>query len=108
MQHLCAALFLRNSNCKLDKVVAALMFWSDSTHLTNFGNAKLWPIYMLFENLSKYIRAKSNSGAEHHVAYIPSVSPIMMCKSSSETLSAAGFYSRPDLQIPRQMGNSKG
>ncbi|KAJ7455182.1 hypothetical protein FB451DRAFT_1049027 [Mycena latifolia] len=62
-------------NCKLEKVVAALMFWSDSTHLANFGNAKLWPIYMLFGNLSKYIRAKPNSGAEHHVAYIPSVSP---------------------------------
>ncbi|KAJ7185362.1 hypothetical protein C8R46DRAFT_377085 [Mycena filopes] len=49
------------------------MFWSDSTHLANFGNAKLWPIYMLFGNLSKYIRAKPNSGAEHHVAYIPSL-----------------------------------
>jgi hypothetical protein len=61
-------------DCKLEKVIAALMFWSDSTHLANFGTAKLWPIYMLFGNLSKYIRAKPNSGAEHHVAYIPSVS----------------------------------
>ncbi|KAJ7481275.1 hypothetical protein B0H11DRAFT_1724285 [Mycena galericulata] len=60
-------------NCKLEKVVAALMFWSDSTHLANFGNAKLWPVYMLFGNLSKYIRGKPNCGAEHHVAYIPSV-----------------------------------
>ncbi|KAK7007536.1 hypothetical protein R3P38DRAFT_2644843, partial [Favolaschia claudopus] len=59
-------------NCKLEKIVAALMFWSDSTHLANFGTAKLWPIYMLFGNLSKYLR-KPNSGAEHHVAYIPSL-----------------------------------
>ncbi|KAJ7837995.1 hypothetical protein B0H14DRAFT_2361983, partial [Mycena olivaceomarginata] len=59
-------------NCKLEKVVAALMFWSDSTHLANFGNAKLWPIYLLFGNLSKYLRTQP--GAEHHVAYIPSVS----------------------------------
>ncbi|KAJ7894119.1 hypothetical protein B0H13DRAFT_1624914 [Mycena leptocephala] len=59
---------------KLEKIVAALMFWSDSTHLANFGTAKLWPIYMRFGNLSKYIRAKPSSGAEHHVAYIPSVS----------------------------------
>ncbi|KAJ7762206.1 hypothetical protein B0H16DRAFT_1884179 [Mycena metata] len=59
--------------CKREKVIAALMFWSDSTHLANFGTAKLWPIYMLFGNLSKYIRAKPSAGAEHHVAYIPSV-----------------------------------
>ena len=40
--------------CKREKVVAALMFWSDATHLATFGTAKLWPIYMLFGNLSKY------------------------------------------------------
>ncbi|KAK7048901.1 hypothetical protein R3P38DRAFT_1880996 [Favolaschia claudopus] len=49
--------------------VSALMFWSDSTHLVNFGTAKLLPIYLLFRNLARYSR-KSNSGAEHHVAYI--------------------------------------
>ena len=42
--------------CKREKVVAALMFWSDATHLATFGTTKLWPIYMLFGNLSKYIR----------------------------------------------------
>jgi hypothetical protein len=60
--------------CSLEKVIAGLMFWSDSTHLTNFGTAKVWPLYMYFANLSKYIRAKPNSGACHHMAYIPSVS----------------------------------
>ncbi|KAJ3786451.1 hypothetical protein GGU10DRAFT_419733 [Lentinula aff. detonsa] len=60
-------------SCKREKVVAALMFWSDATHLANFGTAKLWPIYMLFGNLSKYIRASPNSGAVHHFAYIPSI-----------------------------------
>lgn len=60
-------------NCKLERVIASLMFWSDSTHLANFGTAKVWPIYMYLGNLSKYIRAKPNSGACHHVAYIPSV-----------------------------------
>jgi len=59
--------------CRLEKVVAALMFFSDSTHLTNFGTAKAWPIYMSFGNLSKYLRAKPGSGAYHHVAFIPSV-----------------------------------
>ncbi|KAF8873129.1 hypothetical protein BD779DRAFT_1613708 [Infundibulicybe gibba] len=58
--------------CKREKVVAALMFSSDATHLTDFGNAKAWPIYLMLENLTKYIRARPNSGAMHHLAYIPS------------------------------------
>ena len=41
--------------CKREKVIAVLMFWSDATHLATFGTAKLWPIYLLFGNLSKYI-----------------------------------------------------
>lgn len=61
--------------CKLEKVIAGLMFWSDSTHLTNFGTASVWPLYMYYANLSKYIRAKPNSGACHHMAYIPYASP---------------------------------
>jgi hypothetical protein len=60
--------------CQLEKVIAGLMFWSDSTHLTSFGTSSVWPVYMYFANLSKYIRAKPNSGACHHVAYIPYVS----------------------------------
>ena len=60
-------------DCKREKVVAALMFWSDSTHLANFGTAKLWPIYLLFGNVSKYIRGQPSSGACQHVAYIPSL-----------------------------------
>jgi hypothetical protein len=60
-------------DCKREKVVAALMFWSDGTHLANFGTAKLWPIYLFFGNVSKYIRGEPNSGACQHVAYIPSL-----------------------------------
>ena len=59
--------------CKLEKVIAALMFWSDATHLTNFRTAKLWPIYLFFGNLSKYIHLRPSSGACNHLAYIPSV-----------------------------------
>ena len=59
--------------CKLEKVIAALMFWSDATHLANFGTAKLWPIYLFFGNLSKYIHLQPSSGACNHLAYIPSV-----------------------------------
>ena len=62
-----------NPDCKLEKVIAACMVWSDGTHLANFGTAKLWPIYILFGNLSKYIRAQPTSGACLHLAYIPSL-----------------------------------
>ena len=60
-------------NCKREKIVAALMFWSDSTHLANFGTAKLWPIYMFLGNLSKYTRSHPTAHACHHLAYIPSL-----------------------------------
>lgn len=60
-------------NCTLEKTVAALMFWSDSTHLANFGTASMWPVYLFFGNLSQYIRSCPTSGACHHIAYIPSL-----------------------------------
>jgi hypothetical protein len=58
----------------LEVMILVLMLWSDSTHLTSFGTASLWPIYLFFGNLSKYIRCKPSSFAAHHLAYIPSVS----------------------------------
>jgi hypothetical protein len=64
----------REPGCDLPRVVVALMFWSDGTHLTNFGNAKLWPLYMFFGNESKYRRCKPSCGSCEHVAYFESVS----------------------------------
>ncbi|KAJ7024134.1 hypothetical protein C8F04DRAFT_1303331 [Mycena alexandri] len=32
----------------LETIIAAYMFYSDSTHLANFGNASLWPLYTFF------------------------------------------------------------
>jgi Plavaka transposase len=61
------------SNCKREKIIIGFMVWSDSTHLANFGTAKLWPIYFLFSGISKYIRSRPNSGACQHIAYIPSL-----------------------------------
>jgi hypothetical protein len=66
----------REPGCTLETVVAAIMLWSDSTHLANFGTASLWPIYAYFGNQSKYTRGKPTSFAAHHIAYIPSVSVI--------------------------------
>ena len=57
----------------LERVVASLMMWSDSTHLASFGDASLWPFYLYFGNQSKYPRGKPTSSACHHVAYIPTV-----------------------------------
>lgn len=58
----------------LEKVIVALMFWSDATQLAQFGTAKAWPLYLSFGNLSKYIRGQPRTCVAHHVAYIPSVS----------------------------------
>lgn len=58
----------------LPRCIAALMFWSDATHLAQFGQAKLWPIYLFFGNQSKWIRCKPSAHACHHVGYLPTVS----------------------------------
>lgn len=63
----------RIDNCQLERVVAGLMLWSDSTQLAQFGHPAAWPIYLFFGNLSKYIRASPASGACHPIAFIPSV-----------------------------------
>ena len=69
------------AGCNLETVIAAIMLWSDSTHLTSFGNATLWPIYLFLRNQSKYTCAKPTSFAVHHLTYIPKVSYYMayMC-----------------------------
>ncbi|KAL6302742.1 hypothetical protein BKA93DRAFT_827245 [Sparassis latifolia] len=57
--------------CDLPRAVVACMVWSDSTHLAEFGNASLWPVYLSFGNQSKYERGKPSAKACHHIAYIP-------------------------------------
>lgn len=59
---------------KPEPVVAGIISYSDSTHLTSFGTASLWPLYFFIGNQSKYPRAKPSSFAAHHVAYIPKAS----------------------------------
>lgn len=63
--------------CDLPRVVVALMFASDATHLTSFGQAKIWPLYMNFGNDSKYRRSKPSLHLCNHVAYFQRVSPII-------------------------------
>lgn len=66
-------------DCDLQRVVVALMFWSDATHLTNFGSAKLWPLYLFFGNESKYRRCKPSCNLCCHVAYFREVSHAIQC-----------------------------
>ena len=59
--------------CELERVIASLMFWSDSTHLASFGTASLWPVYLFFGNQTKSLRCKPHTASCHHIAYIPKV-----------------------------------
>ncbi|XP_006456998.1 hypothetical protein AGABI2DRAFT_47183, partial [Agaricus bisporus var. bisporus H97] len=59
--------------CTLETVVVPLFIYSDGTLLANFGTASLWPIYLWFGNLSKYVRSKPSAYSAHHLAYLPSV-----------------------------------
>ena len=59
--------------CQLTRVICAFMFWSDVTHLTAFGDAKVWPCYLYFGNESKYRRGKPTLNSCNHVAYFEKV-----------------------------------
>ena len=60
-------------DCELEMVIAPIMLWSESTHLTSFGHASLWPFYLYMGGLSKYTCMKPTSFAAHHFVYIPKV-----------------------------------
>ncbi|KAF6742404.1 hypothetical protein DFP72DRAFT_1081941 [Ephemerocybe angulata] len=57
------------ANNGLERVVIGLMFSSDSTTLTHFGDTTLWPCYLMFANESKYRRCEPNKRLCYHVAY---------------------------------------
>ncbi|KAI9059259.1 hypothetical protein FKP32DRAFT_1580468 [Trametes sanguinea] len=59
--------------CDLPRAIAALMFWSDATVVSQFGNQKAWPGYMYYGNQSKYTRARPTARAAHHIAYFMSL-----------------------------------
>ncbi|KAK0437054.1 hypothetical protein EV421DRAFT_1739254 [Armillaria borealis] len=61
----------------LENVVVPIMVYSDSTHLTNFGDASLWPGYFFIGLLSKYISAIPDAYAAHHFVYMPELPDII-------------------------------
>lgn len=84
--------------------VAAIMLYSDSTHLANFGSASLWPCYLYFGNQSKYERGKPSAYAAHHLIYIPTVSVSLVVYGVSD-----GKYIAPKRlsgPIPRSLSRT--
>lgn len=61
-----------------ERVAIGLMLASDSTQLTNFGSASVWPIYLMFANQPKLERVRPSCHAVHHLAYVPSVSVLVV------------------------------
>jgi len=67
-------------NSALERFIIRLLIWLDSTSLTQFRNAELWPIYLYIGNQSKYECAKPSSFSSHHLAYLLKViiSPVII------------------------------
>ena len=61
-------------DCQLERVIAGIMLWSDSTQLAQFSHASAWLVYLFFGNLSKYARHTPNTPTCHPIAFIPPVS----------------------------------
>ena len=57
----------------LEYAVVPILIHSDSTRLAQFGEASLWPIYLWFLCLSKYVRDRPAAFATMHLAYVPHV-----------------------------------
>ncbi|KAG2046144.1 hypothetical protein BDR06DRAFT_1014963 [Suillus hirtellus] len=84
----------RVPGCSLERVIAGLMFFSDATHLANFGTTKAWPLYLYFRNLTKYTQSLPQSGACHLVRFLPSLpDSIKDMLSSLSRISKTGMMS---------------
>lgn len=59
--------------CNLPRVIIGLMLGSDGTHLTDFSNAYLSPVYLAFGNESVRRRTSPKCAAFEHVAYFDKV-----------------------------------
>ena len=84
-------------------VVLGLMFASDSAQLMSFGSASVWPVYLMFANQPKQERVRPTCHVVHHLAYVPSVSALIvscpMCLTNSHCslvqISTAGINKSP-------------
>ena len=62
-------------------IALGIMLALDSTQLTNFGLASVWPVYLMFANQPKKDRVKPSCHTVHHLAYVPSVSSTYLIES---------------------------
>lgn len=59
--------------CELERVLLGMDLWSNTSHFNQFGQQKLWPVYMCFSNQPKWQRVNPNMGAWYDIAYMPEV-----------------------------------
>ena len=78
----------RTDGCKLERVIASLMLWSDSMQLAQFGHASAWLIYLSFRNLSKYVQNTSERGSCQPIAFIPLVGDLPTVLSNNAAVSS--------------------
>lgn len=101
---------LLGDNPDTEVAILALMLWSDSTHLTSFGMASLWPIYLFFGNILKYTWGKPTVHQAHHLAYVPSVNsnPDAIFRAYSYVPIAPQYHTRCISQSLRHCGKCRG
>ncbi|KAH9162305.1 hypothetical protein EDB89DRAFT_2079835 [Lactarius sanguifluus] len=68
-----------------ERVALGLMLASDSSQLTNFGSALVWPVYLMFANQSKQEQVRPSCHAVHHLAYVPSIGANFASRYLEET-----------------------
>jgi hypothetical protein len=90
-------------NCNAPRHIVGLMFASDATHLTSFGDASLWPLYLFFGNESKYRRCKPTCRLANHVAYFQKVPPFLCRLTFYSSFNSFQTLSK-NLQPTRQLG----
>ncbi|ESK81312.1 ubiquitin and ribosomal protein s27a [Moniliophthora roreri MCA 2997] len=61
------------SDKDLETILLLCMILSDTTHLTNFGTAQLWPIYIWLANYTKYAHGDPLNYALFHLRYLPKI-----------------------------------
>jgi hypothetical protein len=59
--------------CNREHALIPMMWLSDAAHLTQFGQASIWPFYLQFGNCPKVDRAKPSLCLTEHIAYLPKV-----------------------------------
>jgi hypothetical protein len=102
----------RDAGDTLERVVVPMLPASDGTHLTQFGNASVWPGYMGLGIQSKYARAQPSKHALHHFAYFQKVSFYELPSSLSHDSYAAackhpGTHSETQQRQRRHQASSR-